>query len=955
MRTLVVLPLRDQRASNDVTQSLDRLVGIEEGGPGQAELAVLFLPGVSKVIVLDHVRGMRWTFTRAITGTRTTLAEAAVSVEGPGGVARVTRFWLLQRDAFDAVASTAAARRQEVVDALREFDLEAWSVDDPLPVTIALPMPQGDRPAMLGLSGRFCLGLPTQQSTGLPVHVDARFFATISRTALDFALSYNGMLLKVAAELVGELLGHLRESTRIEERRASTLAFHRTPGALADEVFVPGGIADADVVLTWGGVRFAPRSDSRLPGKEERALLTFLREAMEEVPDILRQLPEQGLLADAPEVLESIGLRGLESSPHPWLKRPSVSVSVVELAAKRHRRDGPTYWEDFASALLTCFDAAALQEQVWLPVGTDELAAPSQRVFLPTPVDTQADEEEVANVPPRVATMIRLLDGSAMRLREDGRALTKVALRLADQHFVRRPRKTELLEEALFPALTRAASDDGELALELFAQAVDWIASMRDASRKKLDCSRARVPVAAGQAISWCNAEQCYLGEGWGLEAEHDRLLEQAYPGRRLPAFHMLRDRFGLSEGVVASWRGAVELMGVHSVPRVVLLTSRAAPLVSSNLRLSIVGSPAVGDPKLDPIYRTYVEHLATLPSRWSNRLEHDVDRLYWIDALEVPEGRQSILDLMLMYPDIYLRYRSVSLGRVGHTGDSVAAMWVFAMSRLGWAVFPGERGLGREPVRVSVENLWRLPDGARRAAYAQVITIVPHKLAAASSLLGALGVPSVEDAPLSRLFDALHDLSLRLSEERLHTRREALSLAIELYARIDERLERETALPVRPGMKIPLLRDRRLEAVDPSSEGALVVIDDEPSRARHVAGLERAYRVPVARDATADRLYTTFARFWGTDRVFRTSTAKVSLDFTPSLDDAEPFLSWLQQTFQHTEVATELAALLTFGGERSVRAEAGEPQLEGIREVNRCLRYIPRTRDFEFLRSRRG
>ncbi|SDF36625.1 protein of unknown function [Myxococcus virescens] len=925
IRTLVVLPLRDQRAADDVAQAIDRLVGAGNGEPGQAELAVLFLTGVSTVIVLDHVRDLRWTFTRTIAGAPGSLAEATVSVVEPGGVVRSTHFWLLQRDALAGAAPVAAERRRLVTDALSDFGLETWTEDDPLPVTIALPMPRGERPAPLGPAGRFCLGLPTQQPTGLPVHVDARFFATISRTGLDFALPYNALLLEVAAELVGELLIRLRASNRIEERRAATLALQRSPGALAKRVFEPGGVADADVVLTWGGERFARRGECRLPGKNERTLLPFLRDVLPGVPDLLKRLPDEGLLIEVADVLASIDLPKLESRPHPWLERTPKMMSAVELAARRHRNEGPSYWEGFAIALLECFDAADLQEQAWLPVGSTELAAPAQRVFLPAPVDPQGDEEEVANVPSRVAAMIRLLDSGAMRLREDGRALTKLALRLADQRLVRRPRKTELLEEALFPALVKASVNDSELALELFGQAVAWIASMREVSRRKLDCSLARVPVIAttGGGVSWAEANKCYLGEGWGLSRDHDRLLEQAYPGRRLLPLRVLRERFGLAEEALASWRGAVELMGVKAVPRVVVFPNRSAPLESLNRRLYVVGNPTLGKPELDAVYRVYVEYLATHPTRWMHRLPHDVNQVCWIDGLEVAERRQPIVDLMLMHPDVYLRHHSVSLGRVGtHVVDPVASMWVVALACLDWAVFPGERGVGREPVRVPAGQLWRLPDGARRAGYAQVLNVVPHNLAAASSLLRVLGVPSVEDAPLARLFGALGELALRLDKERLHTRREALSLAIELYARIDERLEHEPAQRVPPHITVPLLRDRRLEAVKPIDEGVLVVFDDEPSRARHVVGLDRAFRVPVARDATVDRLYALFARSWGTGWVLRTSTAKVALEFTPSPGDAERFLSWLQREYPHSEVAAELAALLTFGGERSIRSE---------------------------------
>jgi hypothetical protein len=922
IRTLVVLPLRDQRASDDVSRAIDRLVGAARAGePGQAELALLFLAGVSKIVVIDHVRGTQWSFSRTFHAG--TPSETTITVTAPAGIERFNRFWLLQSDALAGAAPTVEQRRQIVAAALREFGLEAWSDDDPLPVTIALPMPDSHGAGALGPPGRFCLGLPTQQATGLPVHVDARFFATISRTGLDFALPYNAMLLDVAGELLCELLGTLRGSPRIEERRAVTLALHRTEGGLADRAFAPGGVADGEVVLAWGGQRFLARADCRMPSVGERSLLSFVRDVLTGREIEIGVLPEEGLLADAADVLESLELPALTTSPHPWLQRERQTASVVERAARSHRADGPGYWEGFTAALLSCFEVADLQDQAWLPVGTADLAAPSQRVFLPTPVDTQADDEEVSNVPPRVAAMIRLVDGTALRIREDGRALTKLAARLDEAKLVRRPRKTELLEEALFPALSNAAEADDDLALELFAQAVSWIASMRELSRKKIDCSGAYVPVVDEHGgLSWWLADESYLGEGWGLSPDHDRLLGAAYPGRRLMPFAQLRERLGLVEDAVASWRAAVQVMGISSVPRVTVYPDRKAPLESYNEGLHVVGRPTLGEPAIDGIYQAYVAHLAGYPTRWIQRLPHDVNEVCWVDDLEVPARREAIVDLMLLHPDHFFAHRSVSLGRVGHaSAHTVDAMWVFALRTLDWPVLLGERGLGREPVRVSAKKLWRLPDGARRAAYAQVLNVVPHALAGASRLLGALGVPSVEDAPLARLIDALRELAARLDDERLHTRREAQSLAIELYAQINARLEKEPLQRVPQGVTIPLLRDRRLESVDPSGTGVIVLFDDEPARARHIDGIERAYRVPVARDAAIDRLYELFVRTWGADHVVRTSTAKVRVAFSSSTSP-EAFLSWLQREYPHTEVAAELAALLTFGGERLVRAE---------------------------------
>lgn len=46
MRTLVVLPIRDEKAEAAVDQAVESLVGRDNGNPGQIELAILFLAGV---------------------------------------------------------------------------------------------------------------------------------------------------------------------------------------------------------------------------------------------------------------------------------------------------------------------------------------------------------------------------------------------------------------------------------------------------------------------------------------------------------------------------------------------------------------------------------------------------------------------------------------------------------------------------------------------------------------------------------------------------------------------------------------------------------------------------------------------------------------------------------------------------------------------------------------------
>ena len=69
-------------------------------------------------------------------------------------------------------------------------------------------------------------------------------------------------------------------------------------------------------------------------------------------------------------------------------------------------------------------------------------------------------------------------------------------------------------------------------------------------------------------------------------------------------------------------------------------------------------------------------------------------------------------------------------------------------------------------------------------------------------------------------------------------------------------------------------------------------------------------------------RIHALFTRTWARSRFLRTSTAKIELEFTPSPAWRGELSNVAAPQYPHGEVAAELAALLTLGGERSVRAE---------------------------------
>ena len=86
IRTLVVLPLRDCRASEDVQRAVDRLVGTGGVGSCEAELALLFLAGVKSIVVQDHVRGLNWSFSRAVSRPVKGFSQVEVTSVAPDGL-----------------------------------------------------------------------------------------------------------------------------------------------------------------------------------------------------------------------------------------------------------------------------------------------------------------------------------------------------------------------------------------------------------------------------------------------------------------------------------------------------------------------------------------------------------------------------------------------------------------------------------------------------------------------------------------------------------------------------------------------------------------------------------------------------------------------------------------------------------------------------------------------------
>lgn len=340
--TLVVLPLKE--GTNDkVERALERLLS-----PG----TLLFLPGIDRLIVeadLGLVEVRRSELRRgALPPLAADIETIQIELDG-----EETKWWRLRGD-VRSHALAAAAR-----------ELESWKEIDHAPVAVALPCPDKEAGNPLGSAGRFCMGLPTELPTGLPLWVDGRFHGRLNREGLYLDTKYNDEVLAGARALFVKLLDHLRGSEDVSLRRAATLALKPSEGALAKhQDWGVETVLCADSEFRAPADIWLPRDRcfERWDGEWTTAPFELLRQfRLEE-----NLLPEERLLDHCVDLLKNLGVE--EDAPSDWLRRDG-GHSPLEAAARKLRDEGGD-WLPLLEWALDTFPQPhdELLDQVFLPV-----------------------------------------------------------------------------------------------------------------------------------------------------------------------------------------------------------------------------------------------------------------------------------------------------------------------------------------------------------------------------------------------------------------------------------------------------------------------------------------------------------------------------------------------------------------------------------------------------------
>lgn len=960
-RTLVVLPINGaETSSGRISQVIDEICG-DQGHAGDMPSAAsfLFLPGIGMIDVVDHVRGFRAELKKCETTPRESLIDGVVLRRQRTVSRRIVLdlptehvepafqdWWIAERMVGGQNKQDEEKGRREsqalraAIQTLR-LPEENWRDVEHVPVAVALPIPASQDGTdyaghPLGANGRFCIGLPTQVQTGVPLWVSAHFHGKIDRTAIDFGNAYNTLLLKAAEELSESLIERLKTRSTGTERRLVTLAMERQTGQLATAFYAQGGLARKAVVLAADG-RFIEANKLRMPKATDLQVFELLVNGIPNIENYGFCLPDAMLLANARTVLDGLA-EGTEAADTMYLNGPTGLPSVLEHAASQNRAGGRAFWNLFLAWVLPRFSSTysdELNEQAILPTGDTGLSKSSSRVFF-TPVRTPGRDmedkqrpnviddagDELAAIDENVALLLRFFDDSAIKVRTGtARDYTSLAQKLAPIQgggLVRRPRQADLINDALIPALAERKADNDK-ALALLRQALMWLAAMPQRSRQRVSTDELLVPVRGqGDSWLWVEPDQAYLGEGWFDDPNID-LLTTAYgsrPGSQLvPWDRFERKALHLFASADRSWwLQLMKEIGVWDCPRVIRSERRLEVMKSySYSSLWVVDGVRCPTPCPDGAWRRYLSDISKRKVQTKSGQEFYLKEIDWIDGLEIEALRPVVVEAMLRRPERYRLHHSTTLARWGgEDGTIVPSLWVHAMRSENWSVIPTSHGL-REPAKA-----WFLPFESRstKADRFAFLACVKAEFTAAREFLNILGVVTIDEASIARLVYALHELAERKTQDEPEALRHFSALVHDLYEAIQIKLRAQPspgALKALLDHPVPLLRGEQIACVNLKDVSQLYV-DDDPVRRRFIDGFEECWVIPKRSHQSYNDLIQSLREILGQDKVLRVSECVINIQFT-SLERGTLLLEYLRNEYPGHPLAEEIALLIVKGG----------------------------------------
>ena len=954
MSTMVVLPLLDlPETAKTVDEALNELIRLDHPGT-----TLLFLTGIIRIWILDHLKGREVLLLRHERAK--TLLEHGIEfcdvatfkrVKSLKGCKRKTAHWWLVnrrfgRDGSDPTTSTEEERR--IKQAVESLGIGIWKNVRSAYVGVALPRSRfrGEKLRPLSADGKFCIGLPTHVSTGVPAWVDGPFHGHISRTFIDFEdQEYNRIILEEGTKIFWSALEHIKTLPATDDRRHVSLELELDNGPYQSDIENYRNLSSEAIVLDAEKSDFRSPSELKIPAKDDIPAFDQFCLQLENLEQHGFCLPDSVLLRNCWELLDRLaGAVEIEVDNSVYLDRPEGCKSLLEKAASLHRSDGHEWWREFFDWVIERFDLSNLQDQRILPVGSNALAAATDRVFFRPLKDdstgehsSQLDESEDAVSPEEIIddlddaflNSLAFLDERCVQVRKQvgKRTLTDLARKLSPEQgvvLVRNPRRPEIINEVLAPYLSEicVVHEERVKALAVLEKIADWLYDIKQGPRAVIDFKKIRVPVACkGEHWDWVTPVDVdvYFGDGW-LSPEIDKLLGKAYCGDdslRLPSLSSFQNLKGIDISI-DFWRIRFQSVGVRDTPRLIRASTRRRVYLKANwtYNLSVENWHKCPIPKASNYWQAYLNKLATRKTMVKSGQAYCVRDPVWIDGLERKDAREAVMKLILRNAEYYNPSLQISVEREeGFDSQMMPALWVYTVLRQQWRIIPTNLGLRRP------SKAWRLNEEMQRTLYARdkILAYVESPFDQAVNVLNAIGVYSPADAPVSRIVAELQDVAKDLDSLLKSSHRATEAFIRELYIWLQAASDRSNN-PKNDLLKIkerpvPLLKNGHFTAVDLSSD-AIILLNDDSERLPHVKNSETAFVLPLHPRQSNKTLYKALRKVFGSNRVMRASEAKIDLKFDQIEQDTH-LLDYLVQGLQSVrpDIQRDLAALITFGG----------------------------------------
>ena len=819
--------------------------------------------------------------------------------------------------------------------------------------SVALPRcPQNQNqslPERFPVAGRMCIGLPTRMPTGTPTWLDGPFHGNVARTDIDLvpdSQPYNSLVFDECVGLFWQAIEYVKTVGTVGDRRAILFWFASSQGALTAFFERENTLSLEKIILARSGREFLAVGELQLPEDVDNPCFESLFGHVPNLEVFGFRLPDPWLMQEGRKIIDClVGEPCRTVAISTYVARPEDGKSLIETACQLSRNDGPEWWESFLHWLTARLQTKDLRDQAVLPVVGGELACPEDRVFLRPhglPMDevssseNDEDEEAIDDLDVTLAASLRLLDEECVHVRviDRPRDLTELARKLSPDGtagLVRRPRRPELINDVLVPALRERVQQDPRdtLCIRLLACIGEWLARMAARERTRVRLDQLLAPTTNKHTTwVWRPAEEIYLGSGWVSDDNHEQLLERAFghrTGARLPSwdeFQRWVRAVVRHDDVTAdrdAWRRCMKEIGVHAQPRVLVHRPGRGYFKSwSYNSLLLEDPPNCPFDAATNLWHDYLNHLCQRPAQTCSGQIFFARPLSWIDGLEHPETREAVMKMVLMWPEEYEQYLKTNVSRQnGADSRTFPSLWMWAIRKERWTVVPSNDG--PKPI----DTVWILQSDQRRRRFVdeRLLVWIPKRFNLSHTLTAALGVHSPDDAPVKRIALELHQVAERLSTDG-STEPATRMLAQTLYEWLQNRCESHesgnsrtdlTCLLERP---VPLMRGDRVESVN-LKDGARVYLNDDPQRSPHIAAFANSYALPLSAKSSFKALFDALQRLVGSEHVRRVSQESIDLDFS---EDSEipggQLLELIEQSLgvNPDDLELQLAALIAYG-----------------------------------------